>query len=85
MTRQSLFHYSKTSLEVIRPAVMLYVRFLLSLGNVEDVLHERRGGQPRDGAGRVAADWSHVRGRGLREACGPDALLSLALSGADSL
>ena len=46
MTRQSLFHYSKTSLEVIRPAVMLYVRFLLSLGNVEDVLHERRRGQP---------------------------------------
>ena len=31
----------KLSPEIIRLAVMLYVRFLLSLGNVEDLLHER--------------------------------------------
>ena len=31
----------KTSLEIIRFAVMLYVRFPLSLRNVEELLHER--------------------------------------------
>jgi len=35
------FRYFKTSPEVIRLAVMLYVRFPLSLRNVEDLLHER--------------------------------------------
>ncbi len=34
-------HTIKTSPEVIRSAVMLYVRFPLSLRNVEDLLHER--------------------------------------------
>ncbi|WP_022698127.1 IS6 family transposase [Euryhalocaulis caribicus] len=37
----NLFRYFKTSPEVIRLAVMLYVRFPLSLRNVEDLLHER--------------------------------------------
>ncbi len=37
----SPFRYFKTSPEIIRLAVMLYVRFPLSLGNVEDLLHER--------------------------------------------
>ena len=41
MTNQSPFRYFKTSPEVIRLAVMLCVRFLLSLRNVEDLLHER--------------------------------------------
>ena len=41
MTKRSPFRYFKTSPEVIRPAVMLYVRFPLSLRNVEDLLHER--------------------------------------------
>ena len=41
MTKRSLFRYFKTSPEIIRLAVMLYVRFPLSLGNVEDLLHER--------------------------------------------
>ena len=41
MTQRSPFKYSKTSPEVIRLAVMLYVRFPLSLMNVEDLLHER--------------------------------------------
>ena len=41
MTKPSPFRYFKTSPEIIRLAVMLYVRFLLSLRNVEDMLHER--------------------------------------------
>ena len=35
------FKYFKTSPEIIRPAVMMHVRFPLSLRNVEDLLHER--------------------------------------------
>jgi len=35
------FRYFKTSPEVIRLAVMMYVRFPLSLRNVEDLLHGR--------------------------------------------
>jgi putative transposase len=41
MTKRSPFWYFKTSPEIIRLAVMLYVRFPLSLRNVEDFLHER--------------------------------------------
>ncbi len=41
MTKRSPFRYYKTSPEIIRLAVMLYVRFPLSLRNVEDLLHER--------------------------------------------
>jgi transposase-like protein len=41
MTKHSLFRYFKTSLEIIRLAVMMYVRFPLLLRNVEDLLHER--------------------------------------------
>ncbi|CUH49247.1 IS6 family transposase [Ruegeria atlantica] len=41
MTRRSPFRYFKTSPEIIRLAVMMYVRFPLSLRNVEDLLHER--------------------------------------------
>ena len=41
MTKLSLFRYFKTSRKIIRLAVMLYVRFPLSLRNVEDLLHER--------------------------------------------
>ena len=41
MTKRFPFRYFKTSPEVIRLAVMLYVRFPLSLRNVEDLLHER--------------------------------------------
>ncbi len=37
----NLFRYFKTSPEIIRLAVMLYVRFPLSLRNVENLLHER--------------------------------------------
>jgi putative transposase len=41
MPRPSPFRYFKTSPEIIRLAVMLYIRFPLSLRNVEDLLHER--------------------------------------------
>jgi len=41
MINRSPFKYFKTSPEIIRLAVMLYVRFPLSLRNVEDLLHER--------------------------------------------
>ena len=35
------FRYFKTSPEIIRLAVMMYIRFPLSLRQVEDLLHER--------------------------------------------
>ena len=35
------FRYFKTSPEIIRVAVMMYVRFPLSQRSVEDLLHER--------------------------------------------
>ena len=41
MTKPSPFRYFKTSPEIIRLAVMMYIRFPLSLRNVEDLLHER--------------------------------------------
>ncbi len=41
MPSRSPFRYFKTSPEIIRLAVMLYVRCPLSLRNVEDLLHER--------------------------------------------
>jgi putative transposase len=41
MTKKSPFRYFRTSPEIIRLAVMMYVRFPLSLKNVEDLLHER--------------------------------------------
>jgi putative transposase len=41
MTKRSLFKYFKTSPDIIRLAVMMYIRYPLSLRNVEDLLHER--------------------------------------------
>jgi putative transposase len=41
MTKRDRFKYFKTSPEIIRLAVMMYVRYPLSLRNVEDLLHER--------------------------------------------
>ena len=41
MTTRSPFRYFKTSPEIIRLAVMLYVRLPLLRRNVEDLLHER--------------------------------------------
>jgi len=41
MSNPHLFRYFKTSPEIIRLAVMMSVRYPLSLRNVEDLLHER--------------------------------------------
>jgi|TARA_B110000211_G_scaffold110646_1_gene128567 putative transposase len=41
MTKHSPFHYFKTSPEVIRLAMMFFVRFNLSRHHVGDLLHER--------------------------------------------
>lgn len=41
MKNSNPFRYFKTSPEVISLAVMMYIRFPLSLRNVEDLLHER--------------------------------------------
>ena len=41
MSKRDPFKYFKTSPEIIRLAVMLYIRFPLSLRNVEDMLYER--------------------------------------------
>ena len=41
MIKRSPFRSFETSPEIIRLAVMLYIRFPLSLRNVEDLLHER--------------------------------------------
>lgn len=41
MPKPSPLNYFKTSPEIIRPAVMLYVRFSLSLRNAENLFHER--------------------------------------------
>ena len=40
MTKPSPFRYFKTSPEIIRLAVMMYIRLPLSLRNVEELLHE---------------------------------------------
>jgi len=41
MKTKNIFKYFKTSPEIIKLAVMYYVRFPLSLRQVEDILHER--------------------------------------------
>ena len=41
MMKKNPFRYFKTSPEVIQLAVMMHIRFPLSLRNVEDLLHER--------------------------------------------
>lgn len=41
MPKRDPFKYFKTGREIICLTVMLYVRFPLSLRNVEDLLHER--------------------------------------------
>jgi len=41
MSNARIVSYFKTSYEIIRLAVMVYVRYPLSLRNVEALLHER--------------------------------------------
>jgi putative transposase len=40
MSNPRIFRYFKTSPEIIRLAVMMYVRYPLPLRNVEELLHE---------------------------------------------
>ena len=58
MTNHPPFRYSKTSPEATRLAVMLYVRFPLSLRNVEDLLHERGVGVSHE---KVWFWWSYQK------------------------
>ena len=53
MPYRSPFRYFKTSPEIIRLAVMMYIRFPLSLRNVEDLLHERGVKVEDEGTGRA--------------------------------
>lgn len=62
MTQRSPFRYFKTSPEIIRLAVIMYVRDPLSLRIVEDLLHERGIGSS------TAADLT-LRWRSLRACC----------------
>jgi putative transposase len=41
MSKKDPFKYFKTSPEIIKLAVMYYIRYPLSLRQVEDILHER--------------------------------------------
>ena len=41
MSNARIFRYFKTSPEIIRLAVIMYIRYPLTLRNVEDLLHER--------------------------------------------
>ena len=41
MTKNNIFRYYKTSPEIIKMAIMYYVRYPLSLRQVEDILHDR--------------------------------------------
>ena len=53
MTQLNPFRYFRTSPKIIRLAVMMYVRFPLSLRNVEDLLHERGVKVADQGTGRA--------------------------------
>lgn len=77
----SPFRYFHSSPEVIRLVVMMYIRFPLSLRNVEDILFERGIDLSRDNQAVVESLWADVR-RGHSPATRePDArLLPLALA-----
>ena len=65
MTKRSPIRYFKTSPEIIRLAVMLYVLFPLSLRNVEDLLHERTKIRPTGPGLPLYAGASDCLGRRL--------------------
>ena len=82
MTKRSPFRYFKTSPEIIRLAVMMYVRFPLSLRNVEDLLHER-GIEISHESGSVLVEqiWPDVCSRDPAKSSQPDArVLQLAVA-----
>ena len=68
------FRYYKTSPDVIRVAVMMYVRFPLSLRQVEDLLHERGIDiSYENGACLVESVWADVCGGNKKETLSVDA------------
>ena len=69
MTKSNPFRYFKTSPEIIRLAVMMYVRFPLSLRNVEDLLHERGRYFSRNCKILVEPFWPHVRCKYSQKTC----------------
>ena len=74
MTDHSPFRYFKTSPEIIRLAVMMYVRFPLSLRNVEDLLHERGIDISYETSGNRLRETAEVQDRPRRpERCNGDA------------
>ena len=75
------FRYFNSSPEVIRLAVMLYIRYPLSLRQVEDILFERGiGHMPRDGAFVVEPLWADVRRRDQEAAHSSSVILAVALA-----
>ncbi len=75
ISRPALFQYFKNQSEIIRIVVMIYIRFPLSLRNVEELLHERgiditheRSGSGEAGTGSTALPRSAAVGstRSLR-------------------
>ncbi len=74
MTKCDIFNYFKARPQIIRLAVMMYVRYALSLRNVEDLLHER-GIDISHETERVLVEplWFVVCRRGPQEKGQPDA------------
>jgi putative transposase len=76
MTKPSPFRHFKSSPQIIRLAVMLYVRFPLSRRNVADLLHERGIDDSHeairfwwDRFGPIFAPRSDASGRGGFDTC----------------
>jgi len=63
MTTSSPFKYFKTSPEIIRLAVMYYIRYPLSFRQVESILHERGV----DICHEAVRAWLNVLGQSSRE------------------
>ena len=59
--------YLKTSLEIIRLAVMMYVRFPLSLRNVEDLFHELGMDICHESIRLMVDRFGHIFARELKE------------------
>jgi transposase-like protein len=72
------FRYFNSSPEVIRLVVMMYVRYPLSLRNVEDLLAERGIEISHETVRPVLVEpiWTDVRSRDPKETCRADAWIS---------
>ena len=78
---QNPFRYFNSSPEIIRLAVMMYVRFPLSLRQVEDLLSERGIDiLPRDRAVLVEPLWSAVCSRDPEASGSSSLVFELALA-----